>query len=105
MFDKKKKFTLKKYEDLRKEKLSIFGCEVEFDWFMINLLTLIAIILVFYFSIKEINKVLNFEPEADMTAQNLLRDKKVLNRLDEIILKFEDEEKILIENVDETVSD
>jgi len=40
---------LKKYQELRKEKITVFGGSVESDWFIMNLIALVFVLFVFVF--------------------------------------------------------
>ena len=94
MFEKDKKFSLKKYQKQRKGKVSVFGISAEFDWLILNVFVLILIFAVFVISIREINQVLTYEPEADTEYQLIFKDDKVVKNLDKIIESFTKEEII-----------
>ena len=84
----KKQFSLKKYQEKRSGRISVLGMSAEFDWFFIVFITLMLLVVVFAFSIIEIREVLDFEPEADTSIENLIRDKGVIKDLDNVIEKF-----------------
>jgi hypothetical protein len=92
MFKKTKKSQLKKYIEIRKEKISIFGNSVDFDWFIVNVSGFILIIFVLLFSIIEIRSTLDYAPTEDFNPNTIIRDQVVINKMDAVILKFEERE-------------
>jgi len=111
MFTNNKKLSLKKFQDQRKEGMSIFGFSAEFDWLVINLITVILLLSVFVYSILEIKKTLSYEPEQITSLDDLVVSKKTEEKLKKIISRFEERENMLkietIETVEtvETVED
>jgi preprotein translocase subunit SecF len=102
MLEKDRQKELKKYQNLRREKVSVFGFSAEFDWFILNVVALCLIVLVFFFSIKELRHTINFEPGADTATQNLLRDNNTIKKIEEIIERFE---KPIEESVEEEIEE
>jgi hypothetical protein len=101
---KNTKLDLKKYQEIRKEKISVFGYSADFDWSMIVLLGLILLILVFFFSINELRHTINYDPEPDTSTQNLLLDKSTIEKIDKIIEDFDSKETTAI-NEDEDLEE
>lgn len=89
MFSKNKKTSVEKYQKHRKGKVSIFGISAEFDWFFINILTLVFLLVVSFFSIREIEYVSNFKPEADTEFKDLANDEKILRDLNDVFVKIQ----------------
>ncbi len=88
-----KKDDLKKYQNHRRERISVFGLSADFDWFMLNLTAFILIVIVFVFSIREIRYTMTYQPGPDSTTQTLLNDKKTLETIDGINSKFSKEQE------------
>ena len=80
---------LKKYQELRKEKITVFGGSVESDWFIMNLIALVFVLFVFVFLYLEIREIVVYEPVKDSNSYDLLNDDLVSRDLDEIIERFQ----------------
>lgn len=103
MFKNNKNFSLEKYQKIRKGKISLFGISADFDWLMLNFLSLVLIILVFVFSVNKINNILNYQPELDSEYQNIFKNDKTMKDLDNIIKSFESKNDSNL--IDEDVSE
>jgi hypothetical protein len=84
MFNNEKNI-LEKYRQKRKDKISVFGRSIEFDWMILVFFTLISITGVFYWFYDTFNRIQKFVPESQEEDSFLLEDKRINLKIDKVL--------------------
>ncbi len=101
MFIKNKKYTIEELNEKRREKISIFGVSIYFDWFMIVCLCILLIIFIFVKAILEFQEINNYISSSFKEETLLLEENKIIDKTDEIISLFNKESSISSSTVGE----
>lgn len=97
MFTKNKKNNLKHYQKQRKGNISLTGHSSYADYFLILIICFILILIIFFYSFKEIRYTINYEPNVDQDTASLLNDEAVLKNIDEIISSHQNKNSKVID--------
>jgi hypothetical protein len=80
---------LEKFQKYSKEKISILGTSIEFDWFVVVVFSFLLLIFTMIFSIFEIRNIENYVP-VDVEEKNFfIEQSRVIDKSVEIISFFE----------------
>ena len=80
---------IKKYFSNRKNKFSITGISIEFDWMLVVCISIVFVIFVFSSELRTFNQIMSGEIYKIETTLKDFDDTKIISRIDSIIDRFE----------------
>jgi hypothetical protein len=84
---------LEKFQKYSKEKISILGTSIEFDWFVVVVFSFILLIFTMVFSIYEIRSIEKYIPEEVEQKNFFIEQNKVIDKSNQVTTFFEEKSK------------